>query len=82
MISRKCLYLMGIALALLMVIMCLVSKAACFEIYCRIVEVPRFTWERLGESHVDVLLLEYVIVAFHFHYRSASCLVSVEMYRT
>lgn len=59
---------MGIALALLMLIMCLVSKATCFEIYCRIAKVPPFTWECPGESHVNVLILEYVIIAFHFHY--------------
>lgn len=40
MICRKYIYLMGIALALLVVRMCLVSKDN-FEIYCRIVGVSR-----------------------------------------
>lgn len=68
MICRKRIYLIGIALALLMVIMCLVSKDTCFEIYCRIVEVTPFICKCLGESHVNVLILEYVIVVFSFHY--------------
>lgn len=51
------------------------------EIPCSMVEVPPFTWERLGESHADVLGLGYFILPLDCHHLSAVYSVSVAAYR-
>jgi len=80
MICRKCICLTGIALSFLSLIMHLVSRDNYSETHCRIVEVPPFSWECLGESHADVLRLENFITLLICHHQSAVCLVSVAMY--
>lgn len=51
------------------------------EIPCSMVEVPPFTWERLRESHADVLGLGYFILPLDCHHQSAVYSVSVAVYR-
>lgn len=80
MIRRKCVYLIGVALALLMVVMPYISKGY-LKIPCSMVEVPPFTWEHLGESHADVLGLGYFILPLDCHHQRAVYSVSVAAYR-